>query len=155
MKSARRATSQPRQTSGSDHSLAPARTLELVQHRADLRVAWRVGHGSHLLRTSAEGLDALGVLPRSRTHVSSYNSCLTDSDPITFYPPSELSAVAVNSTQIRLTWKDNSSDEQAFVIYRRIAKLDWGFLATITAARTTFLARIFNLVFDIPTFQRP
>ena len=74
-----------------------------------------------------------------RTHVSSYNSCLTEYDTITFYPPSELSAVAVNSTQIRLTWKDNSSDEQAFVIYRRIAELDWGFLATITAARTTFL----------------
>ena len=74
-----------------------------------------------------------------RTHVSSYNSCLAEYDPITFYPPSELSAVAVNSTQIRLTWKDNSSDEQAFVIYRRIAELDWGFLATITAARTTFL----------------
>ena len=74
-----------------------------------------------------------------RTHVSSYNSCLTDSDPITFYPPSELSAVAVNSTQIRLTWKDNSSDEQAFIIYRRIAELDWGFMATIAAARTTFL----------------
>ena len=74
-----------------------------------------------------------------RTHVSSYNSCLAEYDPITFYPPSELSAVAVNSTQIRLTWKDNSSDEQAFVIYRRIAELDWEFLATITAARTTFL----------------
>ena len=74
-----------------------------------------------------------------RTHVSSYNSCLTEYDPITFYPPSELSAVAVNSTQIRLTWKDNSSDEQAFIIYRRIAELDWGFMATIAAARTTFL----------------
>ena len=74
-----------------------------------------------------------------RTHVSSYNSCLTEYDTITFYPPSELSAVAVNSTQIRLTWKDNSSDEQSFVIYRRTADQDWGWLATIASGRTTFL----------------
>ena len=74
-----------------------------------------------------------------RTHVSSYNSCLAEYDPITFYPPSELSAVAVNSTQIRLTWKDNSSDEQSFVIYRRTADQDWGWLATIASGRTTFL----------------
>ena len=74
-----------------------------------------------------------------RTHVSSYNSCLTEYYTITFYPPSELSAVAVNSTQIRLTWKDNSSDEQSFVIYRRTADQDWGWLATIASGRTTFL----------------
>ena len=76
-----------------------------------------------------------------RTHVSSYNSCLAEYDPITFYPPSELSAVAVNSTQIRLTWKDNSSDEQSFVIYRRTADQDWGWLATIASGRTDVLRR--------------
>ena len=74
-----------------------------------------------------------------RTHVSSYNFCLTEYDPITFYPPSELSAVAVNSTQIRLTWKDNSSTEQSFVIYRRPADQNWGWLAIIAPDRTTFL----------------
>jgi len=35
------------------------------------------------------------------------------------YPPSDLVAAVVSSSEINLTWKDNSSDETGFYIYRK------------------------------------
>ncbi|MQY58748.1 MAG: hypothetical protein GH144_03960 [Clostridia bacterium] len=39
--------------------------------------------------------------------------------PPTPYPPSDLAGVAVSSSEINLTWKDNSADETGFYIYRK------------------------------------
>ena len=75
-----------------------------------------------------------------RDHVSTYNSCLeAEGEPITLSPPSNLTSEALGSSQIRLTWRDNSTNESGFVIVRRIAREDWSLLVWLGPNRTTFI----------------
>jgi hypothetical protein len=59
----------------------------------------------------------------------------TTSSPVA---PSNLSAVAVSSSQINLTWTDNSSDETQFEISRSTNGRSFSVVATVGANVTTF-----------------
>lgn len=62
-----------------------------------------------------------------RDHTSLFNSCFPEAapppPPRTVVPnaPSDLVTEAINSTLIRLEWQDNSTNENGFVIQRRVA----------------------------------
>ena len=47
------------------------------------------------------------------THLARHNSCLTGR-PVSLHPPTDLTATAVSSSGIDLTWKDNSTNETGF-----------------------------------------
>src|SRR5262249_24370303 len=53
--------------------------------------------------------------------------------------PTGLVGTAVSSTQIKLTWTDNSTNETAFQIWRKPAGGSWVFLSYIPANSTSFL----------------
>ena len=74
-------------------------------------------------------------------HLASNNSCLTP-QPITLHAPSELTATAVSSSGIDLTWKDNSTNETGFRVYRRLDLSGrWVEIGTTDANATTFVNR--------------
>lgn len=52
--------------------------------------------------------------------------------------PSNLSATAVSSTQINLTWSDNSSNETNFVIERKTSTTAYSVIATLGANITSY-----------------
>lgn len=52
--------------------------------------------------------------------------------------PSALNATAVSSSQINLTWTDNSDDETSFRIERRIGEGSWTSIATPAANATSY-----------------
>lgn len=53
------------------------------------------------------------------------------------YPPSDLAGVAVSSSEVALTWKDNSSDEIGFYIYRKTTD-NYSRIATMEANATSY-----------------
>jgi titin len=61
--------------------------------------------------------------------------CWTTSPPVA---PSNLTAVAVSSSQINLAWTDNSSDETQFEISRSTNGRSFSVVATVGANVTTF-----------------
>ena len=75
-----------------------------------------------------------------RSHVSTYNSCLeAEAETITLNPPSNLTAEAIGSSQIRLTWQDNSTNEAGFGIQRRTGGASWSLLVWVARSQTTFI----------------
>ena len=75
-----------------------------------------------------------------RSHVSTYNSCLeAEAETITINPPSNLTAEAIGSTQIRLMWEDNSDNEVGFGIGRRAPGENWDLLVVLVPNRTEFI----------------
>ena len=75
-----------------------------------------------------------------RSHVSTYNSCLeAEVETITLNPPSNLTAEAIGSSQIRLTWQDNSTNEAGFGIQRRTGGASWSLLVWVVRSQTTFI----------------
>ena len=75
-----------------------------------------------------------------RDHVSTYNSCLeAETQSITVNPPSNLTAEVVGSSQISLTWRDNSTNEITFTIARRSPGKDWDVLVLLPPNRTEFV----------------
>ncbi len=71
-------------------------------------------------------------------HVARNNHCLT-TQPITLRPPTGLTATAVSSFQIDLTWQDNSDNETGFRVQRRLNDSeDWVEIGRIAANTTTF-----------------
>ena len=75
-----------------------------------------------------------------RSHVSTYNSCLeAEAETITLNPPSNLTAEAMGSSQIRLTWQDNSTNEAGFGIQRRTGGASWSLLVWVARSQTTFI----------------
>ena len=75
-----------------------------------------------------------------RNHVSAYNRCLeAEGESITVNPPSNLSATAIGSSQIRLTWRDNSTNETIFGIARKAVGEDWAFLVALGPNSTEFI----------------
>ena len=75
-----------------------------------------------------------------RDHVSTWNSCLeAESETITVNPPSNFTAEAIGSTQIRLTWRDNSTNELTFTVARRAPRKDWDVSVLLPPDRTEFV----------------
>ena len=75
-----------------------------------------------------------------RDHVSTYNSCLeAETETITVNPPSNLTAEAIGSSQISLTWRDNSTNEHTFMVGRRAPGEDWDVLVLLPPDRTEFV----------------
>ena len=75
-----------------------------------------------------------------RDHVSNHNSCLeAEAETITVNPPSNLTAEAIGSSQISLTWRDNSTNELTFTIARRTPGKDWDVLVLMPPNRTEFV----------------
>ena len=75
-----------------------------------------------------------------RDHVSTYNSCLeATTETITVNSPSNLTAEAIGSSQIRLTWQDNSTNETGFGIHRRTGGASWSLLVWLGQNQTTFI----------------
>ena len=75
-----------------------------------------------------------------RNHVSIHNSCLeAQTETITLNPPSNLTADAIGSSQIRLTWRDNSTNETGFGIQRRTGGASWSLLVWLGRNQTTFI----------------
>ena len=73
------------------------------------------------------------------THVAGNHSCLA-TQPITLQPPTNLSAVAVSTSQVDLSWQDNSTNEAGFMVrYRLDSSADWVEVGTTGADTTTFL----------------
>jgi hypothetical protein len=60
------------------------------------------------------------------------------SDGNAFLPPSSLSATAVSSSKVNLTWKDKSSGELDFRIERRTASSGWAEVGTSEANTTSY-----------------
>lgn len=52
--------------------------------------------------------------------------------------PSGLAASVLGSSQIKLTWLDNSSNETGFVIERRVGSAAWGVVATLVAQTVSY-----------------
>lgn len=97
-----------------------------------------------IMQSRATEFDSLTFCEFSRNqirrHVSTYNSCLEDkTETITLNPPSNLTAQAIGASQIRLSWRDNSTNETLFGIVRKAAGEDWAFLVTLGPNRTEFI----------------
>ena len=75
-----------------------------------------------------------------RSHVSTYNSCLeAEAAPVTVVPPSNLKAEALDSSQIRLTWRNDNTVDVLFAFERRVAGGNWGGLVALGTSRATFI----------------
>lgn len=72
---------------------------------------------------------------------SSYsNTASATTDTVTPDPPSNLQATVVSSTQIDLSWTDNSSDETGFRIDRSLDNSSWTQVGTVGSGVTTYSA---------------
>jgi len=56
----------------------------------------------------------------------------------TLHEPSNLSATTINQLQIKLTWRDNSSNEESFLIERRNDRNEFREIAVVVANNTDF-----------------
>ena len=97
-----------------------------------------------IMQSDETGYEALTFCQFSRneirSHVSTYNSCLeAEAETITLNPPSNLTAEAIGSSQIRLTWQDNSTNETGFGIQRRTGGASWSPWVWVTRSQTTFI----------------
>ena len=75
------------------------------------------------------------------THVESNNSCLTTL-PITLRPPTGLAASALSSSEVVLSWSDNSTNETGFRVQRRLNFSGaWNEIGTTAANATRYSDR--------------
>ena len=76
-----------------------------------------------------------------QTHVVGNHDCLI-TQSITLQPPTELSATVVSTSQVNLSWQDNSINETGFMVrYRLDGSADWVEIGTTSANVTTFSHR--------------
>ena len=75
-----------------------------------------------------------------RDHVSTYNSCLeAEGSPITVNPPSNLTAEALDSSQIALTWRNDNTIDVLIALQRRAGGGFWSGLVALGPDRTSFI----------------
>ncbi len=69
---------------------------------------------------------------KSYSQYSDYSNCASAKTAKSGTPPSptNLKATSLSSTQIKLTWKDNSTNEKGFEIYRKAGSTKWALLTT-------------------------
>ncbi len=67
-------------------------------------------------------------------------SCIPDNTlpPTTPNAPSNLNAEVISSSEIRLTWEDNSDNEEGFKIERKSDSIDWNEIVAVNADTTTY-----------------
>ena len=74
-------------------------------------------------------------------HLESNNSCLTTL-PITLQPPTNLTASPRSSSEVVLSWRDNSTNETGFRVQRRLdVSGAWIEIGTTAADATTYSDR--------------
>jgi subtilisin family serine protease len=91
-----------------------------------------------ILKQGADDLGAVGLddtFGYGRINVFGSLSLVGPTPPTA---PTNLIATAVSSTQINLTWRDNSSNENGFRIERRTGSGDWARIGRVDANVTTF-----------------
>jgi hypothetical protein len=92
--------------------------------------------GLHSFRSLT--LNALGTQSLTATDVGP--GSVTGSASVTVVPraPSKLTAMAASSSEIDLTWSDNSSNETSFLIERSTDGVHWTQVAAVGANVTTY-----------------
>jgi fibronectin type 3 domain-containing protein len=115
-------------------------TVRYVGHPAPAVEWFRVGHGSlgvfsdTLVLENITPADAGGyyaVVHNSEGTDTSSTATLTVTAPPSA-PPSDLMASSLSTSEIGLTWTDNASDEDGFMIYRASTQEGpWVFVATV------------------------
>ncbi|MCU0600406.1 MAG: fibronectin type III domain-containing protein, partial [Desulfobacterales bacterium] len=72
---------------------------------------------------------------------SDYSNCASVKTAASGTPPSptNLKATATSSSQIKLTWKDNATNESGFEIYRKAGAKKWEWLITTEPNVKTFI----------------
>jgi hypothetical protein len=78
-----------------------------------------------------------GIVARGRIYVATDNRVYAFRVPVP-NAPSNLIATAVSSTQINLTWQDNSNNETKFQVWRKVAGGTWSKLVTVNANVTSY-----------------
>jgi dienelactone hydrolase len=65
---------------------------------------------------------------------SSYSNCASAKTALSGTPksPTNLKATSLSASQIKLTWKDNSTDETSFKVYKKVGSGSWESLITKT-----------------------
>lgn len=74
-------------------------------------------------------------IPAGYRYINGNESYLGGTAPIA---PSGLTATAAGSSQINLTWSDNSDNESGFRIERRVGAGSWGTVTSVSAGSTSY-----------------
>jgi probable HAF family extracellular repeat protein len=102
----------------------------------DLNALISVGSGWFL--TSANGMNDYGQIVGTGYHSGSAQAHAFLLNPSAPAAPSGLSGSALSSSQVRLTWSDNSLIETAYVVWRKGGGADWTKIAALAANTTQF-----------------
>jgi alpha-tubulin suppressor-like RCC1 family protein len=81
-------------------------------------------------------LSARSCLKRNNSNTKSGSS--TDYSTFVINAPSNLTATAISSSQINLSWQDNSNNEDGFEIDRSIDSINYALLLTLNADTTAY-----------------
>src|SRR5260221_5856899 len=110
-----------------------------MKYRSTIHADKQLNHSSHnprkqILRTNPLRIFCLLFM------LSSFGTAnLQAGKPATPSAPSSLASTAVSSSQINLTWRDNSSNESGFIIQRGSSSAGpWTQIATVGAGATSF-----------------
>jgi hypothetical protein len=71
---------------------------------------------------------------------SSYSNCASAKTALAGTPraPTNITAVSLSTSQIKLTWTDNSTNETSFKVYRKVGAASWALLATKPANAVSY-----------------
>jgi hypothetical protein len=102
-------------------------------------ITYNAGAGTYYLVVASHGISAGATATNYGFNVGSYSLSGTiivggATPPVA---PSNLAATAISSSQINLSWTDNSSDEDGFRI-ERLSGANWVEIATVAANVTTW-----------------
>lgn len=89
-------------------------------------------------RNMAVGQTFFIIIDGFQGDAGDFTISLVPTQPRSPAPPSDLSATAVSTTQINLSWTDNSSDEQGFRVERSLNGADFTVIATVNQNVTAF-----------------
>lgn len=101
--------------------------------------------GNSVTRMSGSKTGYNGTVPDGGSSGSGNNSGGSDTTVLTPYSPSGLQTTAVSSSQINLSWIDNSSNETGFKIQRRDnSTTNWVDIANVAAGTTSYQDKAAN-----------
>jgi hypothetical protein len=115
------------------------------------RIEKKVGSGGSYSEIDTVSADITNYVDTGQADETSYyyrvrafsnegnSSYFNESNVKTHAPPSELSAVTISKSSINLSWSDNSSNESAYEIWRRVAgNLNYSTVGTVAANGTSY-----------------
>jgi len=76
------------------------------------------GGGANELMAGTHSYSTTGIVASGRIYVAGDNKVYVFKLPAVPTPPSNLVATVVSSSQINLSWQDNSDNEQTFQVFR-------------------------------------